>query len=95
MVRKSVGMSIGLLVKSRWLTPVLGLLLLCIGVGVGSVYFWSNAGSFGPSDLIASAIDYRQEHLQVVLMWGVDTWLDDPAWLAAASQAMAILRAEG
>ena len=56
---------------------------------------WSNAGSFGPSDLIASAIDYRQEHLQVVLMWGVDTWLDDPAWLAAASQAMAILRAEG
>jgi hypothetical protein len=54
---------------------------------------WSNAGSFGPSDLIASAIDYRQERLQVVLMWGVDTWLEDPAWLAAASRAMSILRA--
>ena len=53
---------------------------------------WSNAGTFGPSDLIASAIDYRQEHLQVILMWGVDTWLADPAWLSAASQAMSILR---
>jgi len=53
---------------------------------------WSNAGTFGPSDLIASAIDYRQEELQVVLMWGVDTWLEDPDWLAAASRAMSILR---
>lgn len=53
---------------------------------------WSNAGSFGPSDLIASAVDYRQERLQVVLMWGVDTWLEDPSWLAAAAQAMSVLR---
>jgi hypothetical protein len=54
---------------------------------------WSDTGVFGPADLIASAIDYRQERLRVVLMWGVDTWLQDPAWLSAASKAMAILRA--
>jgi hypothetical protein len=39
-----------------------------------------------------SATDYRQESLQVVLLWGVDTWLQDPAWMAAATHAMAILR---
>jgi hypothetical protein len=54
---------------------------------------WSNAGTFGPADLIASAIDYRQERLDVVLMWGVGTWLDDPVWMAAAGQAMSVLRA--
>jgi hypothetical protein len=53
---------------------------------------WANSGAFAPSDLVDSAVDYRQERLQVVLMWGVDTWLEDPAWLAAASQAMGILR---
>ncbi|HKV86824.1 MAG TPA: hypothetical protein VJT78_02375 [Candidatus Dormibacteraeota bacterium] len=54
---------------------------------------WSvSPGHFGPSDLIASAQDYRDEQLQVVLMWGVDTWLTDPAWMAAATRALAILR---
>lgn len=49
-------------------------------------------GTFAESDLIASAVDYRQESLQVVLMWGVETWLTDPQWMAAASRAMHILR---
>jgi hypothetical protein len=54
---------------------------------------WSSSpGRFGPSDLIASAVDYRQDQLQVVLLWGVDTWLQDPAWLAAATKALAVLR---
>jgi hypothetical protein len=53
---------------------------------------WNNTGTFGPSDLIASAVGYRQEQLQVVLMWGVDTWLEDSDWLEAASRAMSILR---
>ena len=30
--------------------------------------------------------------LQVVLLWGVETWLADPAWMDAATQAMGILR---
>jgi hypothetical protein len=53
---------------------------------------WANGGKFSPADLVKSAVHYRQERLQVVLMWGVDTWLTDPAWLAAASQSMYILR---
>jgi len=55
---------------------------------------WGDMGTFSPQDLIESATDYRQEPLQVVLMWGVDTWLDDPAWMDAGSRAMDILRAE-
>ena len=54
---------------------------------------WGDSSTFSPADLIESAIDYRQEPLQVVLMWGVDTWLNDPEWLAAGTQAMEILRA--
>lgn len=53
---------------------------------------WGTLRGFGPADLIDSAVDYRQERLQVVLLWGVDTWLSNPAWLAAANQAQAILR---
>lgn len=53
---------------------------------------WGDSTSFTPSDLVDSAEDYRQERLQVVLMWGVDTWLDDPAWLEAGIQAMNVLR---
>src|SRR5438552_3080841 len=54
---------------------------------------WGDSGTFSPQDLVESAIDYRQEPLQVVLMWGVDTWLDDPTWLSAGSRAIEILRA--
>jgi hypothetical protein len=53
---------------------------------------WGDSTSFTTHDLLASAVDYRQERLQVVLMWGVDTWLDDPMWLAAGAQAMKIIR---
>ncbi|HVC42980.1 MAG TPA: hypothetical protein VND54_13455 [Candidatus Saccharimonadales bacterium] len=54
---------------------------------------WADlAGKFTEDDLLTSAAGYRQEHLQVVLMWGVETWLADPAWMAAATRVMAILR---
>lgn len=53
---------------------------------------WSDTTTFGPKDLVASAIDYRQENLQVVLMWGVETWLSDQSWLSAGARAMQILR---
>jgi hypothetical protein len=53
---------------------------------------WSNSPGYTPANLLASATDYRQEPLQVVLLWGVETWLRDPAWMAAANHAMAILR---
>ena len=54
---------------------------------------WGDSTSFTPTDLVESAVDYGEEQPQVVLMWGVETWLDDPAWLAAAHQSMDILRA--
>lgn len=54
---------------------------------------WSvSPGRFGTSELLASAVDYRQERLEVVLLWGVETWLKDPTWMAAASKALHILR---
>ena len=53
---------------------------------------WEDSDTFAPKDLIASAVDYRQENLQVVLMWGVETWLSDPSWLTAGAKAMQILR---
>ncbi|HEV2029857.1 MAG TPA: hypothetical protein VGS16_15215 [Candidatus Dormibacteraeota bacterium] len=53
---------------------------------------WRKTSSFTTADLLTTALDYRQEPLQVVLLWGVDTWLEDPAWMAAATHAMAILR---
>ncbi len=49
-------------------------------------------GNFTTADLVASARQYRQDDLQVVLLWGVETWLYDPAWLDAGRQAIAILR---
>jgi hypothetical protein len=53
---------------------------------------WSSSPGYTQANLLASAVDYRQEPLQVVLLWGVETWLQDPAWMAAANHAMAILR---
>jgi hypothetical protein len=53
---------------------------------------WNDTGTFAPDDLVTQAIDYRQEPVDVVLMWGVDTWLTDPAWMSAAVQAFSILR---
>jgi hypothetical protein len=54
---------------------------------------WGDATeSFTPTDLLESAIDYRDEPLDVVLLWGVETWLQDPEWLATATHAMDLLR---
>jgi hypothetical protein len=53
---------------------------------------WSGVSGFTTEDLVASAVDYRQQPVKVVLLWGVDTWLQDPAWMAAAVHAIDILR---
>ena len=54
---------------------------------------WDTSGAFTPADVVESAVDYRQVPLQVVLLWGAEIWLDQPAWLDAAVKAMEILRA--
>ena len=54
---------------------------------------WAGVGPFSPQDLIDSAIDYRGTEVDVVLLWGVETWLEDDRWLAAGMKASEILRA--
>jgi hypothetical protein len=54
---------------------------------------WGSSEGFTPANLVASSVNYSQEQLQVVLLWGVETWLRDSAWMAGAKQAMAVLRA--
>ena len=53
---------------------------------------WDDAGDFGPEEMIKEAVDYRQAPVDVVLMWGVETWLWDPQWMAAGVRAIGILR---
>jgi hypothetical protein len=55
---------------------------------------WDESGLLTPRDLVKSAADYREEPLQVVLLWGSETWLDDPEWMSAAVEAMNILRSK-
>ena len=52
----------------------------------------ADPGSFTTDEMLVSAKVYRNAPLQVVLLWGVETWLADPEWMQAASQAMGILR---
>jgi hypothetical protein len=54
---------------------------------------WGEEQTFRPADLVDSAAVYRQEDLDVVLLWGVETWLRDPEWMAAGRQALQTLRA--
>ncbi|HET7466781.1 MAG TPA: hypothetical protein VFL29_08940 [Candidatus Dormibacteraeota bacterium] len=52
----------------------------------------TDPGDFTTGDMLVSAKIYRSAPLQVVLLWGVETWLADPAWMHAAVQAMDVLR---
>ena len=55
---------------------------------------WSASdSSFSTADLLTTAAAYRREPLNVVLLWGAETWLTDPAWMNAAVSALTILRA--
>lgn len=53
---------------------------------------WNGATSFTTRDLLESAALYRQEPVDVVLLWGAGTWLNDPAWLSAATRAIDLMR---
>jgi hypothetical protein len=52
----------------------------------------TDPGDFTTDDLLVSAKVYRNTPLKVVLLWGVETWLGDPAWMQAAIEAMGFLR---
>lgn len=51
-----------------------------------------NPGGFSTDDLVQTAKIYRTTQLNVVLLWGVETWLADPAWMQAGQSAMAVLK---
>jgi len=55
---------------------------------------WGDETSFTTSDLLTGAADYRREQVDVVLMWGAETWLDDPVWLSAVTRAMDLMRSK-
>jgi hypothetical protein len=52
---------------------------------------WGDEGPFSPQDLVNSAVDYREAKVDVVLLWGVETWLKDDSWLEAGMKASEIL----
>ena len=52
----------------------------------------SDPGAFSTDDLIQEAKIYRNAPLQVVLLWGVESWLADPAWMDAGQSAIETLR---
>ena len=54
---------------------------------------WRETSGFTTDDLLASARVYRGTGAEVVLLWGVESWLDEPDWMAAGRVAMATLRA--
>ena len=66
--------------KSVWLTEV-------------QAQPWDARGTFAPADLVATAGAYRQASVGVVLLWGVETWLAQPAWMSAGARSIGILRA--
>lgn len=49
-------------------------------------------GGFTPADMLAEAREYRASGASVILLWGAGDWLRYPLWLAAANQALAVLR---
>ena len=53
---------------------------------------WKDGASFGTSDLQASALAYRDRGAKVVLLWGVESWIDSPDWMAAGVTAVRTLR---
>jgi len=52
---------------------------------------WPGLTNFSPADLVLSAREYRRVGAAAVLLWGVEGWLHDPAWMAAGMQARGIL----
>lgn len=52
---------------------------------------WPGEHNFTEEDLLYSAQLYRGSGVGVVLLWGVESWLISPSWMAAGLQARAIV----
>ncbi|HET9848597.1 MAG TPA: hypothetical protein VFR68_08595 [Candidatus Dormibacteraeota bacterium] len=53
---------------------------------------WIGTTGFTQSDLLSSALAYRGHGVSVYLLWGVENWLDSPAWMDTGVQAIKLLR---
>jgi hypothetical protein len=54
---------------------------------------WDGEAGFNEEDLMESAQSYSGTGVAAVLLWGVESWLNSPAWMQAGQAAMAKLRA--
>ena len=52
---------------------------------------WPGLNNFTTSDLLYSARLYRSASVSVVLLWGVESWLQSPTWMAAGLEARRIV----
>jgi hypothetical protein len=64
--------------KQMWITEMQG-------------QVWPNQTNFTPADLLTSAREYRRAGASAVLLWGVESWLHSPEWMAAGLQARQVL----
>lgn len=53
---------------------------------------WDGVAGFSLANLMQSARGYRSCGASVVLLWGVESWLISPDWMAHGQQAMDVLR---
>ncbi len=53
---------------------------------------WVGTTGFKPNDLIESALAYHGHGVSAYLLWGVETWLDSPQWMATGRTAIKLLR---
>ena len=53
---------------------------------------WIGTTDFTQSDLLSSAQAYRGHGVSVYLLWGVEDWLDPPAWMQTGITAINVLR---
>ena len=54
---------------------------------------WQDVPGFTPADLMRSATAYRGRGVSVILLWGVEDWLENDGWMQAGQHAVEILRA--
>jgi hypothetical protein len=53
---------------------------------------WIGTTGFTTDDLVSSALAYRGHGVSVYLLWGVENWLDSPAWMQAGMTSIKLLR---
>ncbi|MDQ6747599.1 MAG: endo-1,4-beta-xylanase, partial [Candidatus Dormibacteraeota bacterium] len=53
---------------------------------------WRGVSGFNPDDLVDSAAQYSRQGVDTILLWGVESWLTQPAWMASGLVAVRLIR---